>query len=53
LLIREPNSGARDALREITERSRELKKPAFLYVNDRLEGSARGTIEALAYQIGT
>ena len=52
-LIREPNEGARDALREIATRSRERKKPAFLYVNNRLEGFAPGTIEAVAYQIGT
>ena len=48
-----PNEGARDALREIAARSRARKKPAFLYVNNRLEGFAPGTIETVAYQIET
>ena len=47
-LIREPNEGAREGMRRIAEESRRRKKPAFLFVNNRLEGNAPGTIEAVA-----
>jgi uncharacterized protein YecE (DUF72 family) len=46
-LIQEPNEGARDAMRQIVERSLKRKRPAFLFVNNRLEGNAPGTIEAV------
>jgi hypothetical protein len=52
-LIREPAEGARNGMREIAERSRQRKTPALIYVNNRLEGFAPGTIEAVAYQIST
>jgi uncharacterized protein YecE (DUF72 family) len=47
-LIQETNEGARDGLREIAERSLKQKTPAFLFVNNRLEGNAPSTIEAVA-----
>jgi uncharacterized protein YecE (DUF72 family) len=50
-LMQEPNDGARAGLREIAQRSIARKTPAFLYVNNRLEGFAPGTIEAAAYNI--
>jgi uncharacterized protein YecE (DUF72 family) len=50
-LTQEPNDGARTALREIAGRSMARKIPAFLYVNNRLEGFAPGTIEAAANNI--
>jgi hypothetical protein len=45
--VQEPNQGVRLALREIAERSRRSSRPAFLFVNNRLEGYAPGTIEAV------
>jgi uncharacterized protein YecE (DUF72 family) len=50
-LTQEQNDGARGAMREIAERSMVRKAPAFLYVNNRLEGFAPGKIEAAAYNI--
>jgi hypothetical protein len=46
-LIQEPDEGARDGLRAIAERSLQRKTPAFLFVNNRLEGNTPGTIEAV------
>jgi hypothetical protein len=46
-IVREPNHAARDAMRRIAERSRRLRRPAFLFVNNRLEGNAPTTIEAV------
>jgi len=45
--VQEPNQGVRLALREIADRSRRASAPAFLFVNNRLEGHAPGTIEAV------
>lgn len=45
--IQEPNESARDGMVEIVRESRTRKKPAFLFVNNRLEGFAPGTIEAV------
>ncbi len=45
--VQEPNEGAREAMRRVAERSRQARKPAFLFVNNRLEGHAPGTIEAV------
>ena len=46
-MAREPNEPTRDALRSIARRSIERKVPAFLFVNNRLEGHAPTTIEAV------
>lgn len=46
-LVQEPNDGARKAMRKIAEAAVKRKKPAFLFVNNRLEGNAPGTIEAI------
>jgi uncharacterized protein YecE (DUF72 family) len=46
-LVREPDQPARDAMQEIARRSLQRKKPAFLFVNNRLEGNAPTTIEAV------
>lgn len=46
------NPGARDALRKLAERSRTGGQMAFLFVNNRLEGNAPGTIEAVAGSLG-
>ena len=45
--VQEPNEGARNALRELMERARRRGQLAFLFVNNRLEGNAPGTIEAV------
>jgi uncharacterized protein YecE (DUF72 family) len=45
--IQEPNPGARDALKVLMEVARRKKQLAFLFVNNRLEGNAPGTIQAV------
>lgn len=44
----EPDPPTRDALVEITDRARRCGQPAFVFVNNRLEGNAPSTIEAVA-----
>jgi hypothetical protein len=43
----EPNPGAREAMRRIAERVWKTQQPAYTFVNNRLEGNAPGTIEAV------
>lgn len=45
--VQEENPAARDALRAILERAKRIKQPAFVFVNNRLEGHAPGTIDAI------
>jgi uncharacterized protein YecE (DUF72 family) len=45
--VQDPNPPARAAMVEIADGARRLKKPAFLFVNNRLEGNAPSTIEAV------
>jgi uncharacterized protein YecE (DUF72 family) len=49
--IREPNEAARGALRKVAERAIARKQRAFVFVNNRLEGHAPSTIEAVAESI--
>jgi uncharacterized protein YecE (DUF72 family) len=49
--VQEPDEGAREGLWRISERSRAARKPAFLFVNNRLEGHAPTTIEAVAGRV--
>ncbi len=51
-LIQEPNERAREGMVEIIAQARKRKSPAFLFVNNRLEGNAPGTIEAVVERIG-
>jgi uncharacterized protein YecE (DUF72 family) len=44
---KEPNEGAREGMRLIAEQSVPTKRSAFFYVNNRLEGNAPSTIEAV------
>jgi uncharacterized protein YecE (DUF72 family) len=44
----EANLSTRAAIRKIADRTRRLGQPAFLFVNNRLEGNAPSTIEAVA-----
>jgi hypothetical protein len=45
--VQEPDEASRTGMIEIANQSRRRKTPAFLYVNNRLEGNAPGTIEAV------
>jgi uncharacterized protein YecE (DUF72 family) len=49
--VQEPNVRAREALRSLAEMALQRKKPAFLLVNNRLEGHAPGTIEAVVQML--
>ncbi len=49
--IQEPNEGVREAMSRIVARSMESKIQAYIYVNNRLEGHAPTTIEAVADSI--
>jgi uncharacterized protein YecE (DUF72 family) len=49
----EQNPRAREAMRRIAERAWKTSQPAYLFVNNRLEGNAPATIEAVADAIGT
>lgn len=46
--LQEPNPAGRDALVEIANTGRRRRKPTFLFVNNRYEGNAPTTIEAVA-----
>jgi uncharacterized protein YecE (DUF72 family) len=46
--VQSPVPSAREALRALAERAWEAAQPAFVFVNNRLEGNAPGTIEAVA-----
>jgi hypothetical protein len=46
--VKEASQSARDGMTTVAERSRLRKKPAFLFVNNRLEGHAPTTIERVA-----
>jgi uncharacterized protein YecE (DUF72 family) len=50
-LVQEPNEEARDALKQIADQSRKGKAPAYLFINNRLEGNAPSTIEAVVDRI--
>jgi hypothetical protein len=50
-VVQQPNEPARDALRRIAERSIQTKKSTFVFVNNRLEGNAPSTIEAVVDRI--
>jgi uncharacterized protein YecE (DUF72 family) len=45
--VQEPNPGARQAMRSLIARARQRQEPAFLFVNNRLEGNAPQTIQAI------
>ncbi len=45
--IQDANPGTRQALRDLIERARRLPQPSYIFVNNRLEGNAPGTIEAI------
>jgi uncharacterized protein YecE (DUF72 family) len=45
--VREPDPSTREALRRIAARALRVRQPAFVFVNNRLEGNAPATIEAV------
>ena len=45
--ILEPNYEVREALRNLLIRAKQRSEPSFIFVNNRLEGNAPGTIEAV------
>jgi uncharacterized protein YecE (DUF72 family) len=45
--VREPNAEVRAALRHLLVRAKQRSEPTFIFVNNRLEGFAPGTIAAL------
>ena len=45
--VQEPNPEARQAIRQLIGRARSASQTAFIFVNNRLEGNAPGTIEAI------
>jgi uncharacterized protein YecE (DUF72 family) len=50
-LNQETNEQAREGIRQIATETRSLKKDAFIYINNRLEGNAPSTIEAVVNSI--
>ena len=49
--IQEPNDSARDGMQAIVKQSLARKGRAFVFVNNRLEGNAPGTIEAVVERL--
>lgn len=45
--VQDPNPETRDALRLLIRRARERHEPSYIFVNNRLEGNAPQTIEAI------
>ncbi|MDX1981026.1 MAG: DUF72 domain-containing protein [Bryobacteraceae bacterium] len=45
--VQDPNLPARDAIRKLIERSRRQRQAAYIFVNNRLEGNAPETIDAI------
>jgi uncharacterized protein YecE (DUF72 family) len=51
--IKEVNEGAREGMRQIVQHAQKSRKSALVFVNNRLEGNAPSTIEAVVEQLGT
>lgn len=45
--VQDPNPAGRDALKRLIERARMEGQPAYVFVNNRFEGNAPGTIRAI------
>ncbi len=45
--IQREDLSAREALKHIIDRAKRIKQSAFVFVNNRLEGNAPGTIDAI------
>jgi hypothetical protein len=47
--VQDPNPRARETMRNLVERARRRREPAYLFINNRLEGNAPVTIDALGH----
>jgi uncharacterized protein YecE (DUF72 family) len=47
--IQDPNPPARQAMRQMVERARKRREPAYLFINNRLEGNAPITIDSVVH----
>jgi uncharacterized protein YecE (DUF72 family) len=47
--VQDPNPRARETMRNLVERARRRREPAYLFINNRLEGNAPVTIDALVH----
>jgi uncharacterized protein YecE (DUF72 family) len=47
--VQDPNPRARDTMRTLVERARRRREPAYLFINNRLEGNAPVTIDAVVH----
>lgn len=45
--VQDENPGTRKAIRDVISKAREKKEPSYIFVNNRLEGNAPKTIEAV------
>jgi uncharacterized protein YecE (DUF72 family) len=45
--LQDPNPSTRQALRKLADRARERNEPSYIFVNNRLEGNAPETIQAI------
>jgi uncharacterized protein YecE (DUF72 family) len=45
--VQDENPKAREAMRKVVERARKRREPAYLFINNRLEGNAPVTIQAV------
>src|SRR5581483_4139151 len=45
--IQDPNPAVRNAVRNLISRARERNEPSYIFVNNRLEGNAPQTVEAI------
>ncbi len=49
--IQDPNPSTREAIREIIRHAKARNQEAYIYVNNRLEGNAPGTIQAIVEEL--
>jgi len=49
--IQDPNPSTREAIREIIRHAKQRRQEAYIYVNNRLEGNAPGTIHAIVEEL--
>ncbi len=49
--IRDPNPPARASIKELIRRARAERQEAYIFVNNRLEGNAPATIEAIVEEV--
>lgn len=51
--VADPNPEGRAAIGEVIERARREKQPSYIFINNRFEGNAPGTMEAIVDAIGS